>query len=258
MLAQMLEAAAAAHSDPPITDAEIRDQAAMLFIAGHDTTAAALAWFWYLLSQHPEIERRVLHEVDTVIGERPAVNDDVPRLSYLEMVVRESMRMYPVAGFLYGREAVEDVELDGYSLSRGSWVFIAPYIVHRDARLFPNPEVFDPDRFGPGRIDKLPPYVYIPFGGGPRICTGNKLALTQIVLLAATVLQRFQIVLDQAPPQMELGIVLRPKGALHMRALARSSRVTCRESSDFELSEESKAERNYSSRPACYGTGLAN
>jgi cytochrome P450 len=112
------------------------------------------------------------------------------------------------------------------SLSRGSWVFIAPYIVHRDVRLFPNPEVFDPDRFAPGRIDKLPPYVFIPFGGGPRICTGNKLALTQIVLLAATVLQRFRIVLDQAPPEIELGILLRPKGALRMCALARSNRAT--------------------------------
>ena len=227
MLAQMLEAAAAVHSDPPITDAEIRDQAAMLFIAGHDTTSAALAWFRYLLSQYPEVERRVLHEVDTVIGERPAVNDDVPKLSYLEMVVRESMRLYPVAGFLYGREAVEDVQLGGFTLWRGSWVFIAPYIVHRDARLFPNPEVFDPDRFAPGRIDEIRPNSFIPFGGGPRICAGNRLALMQIVLLAATILQRFRIVLDPAPPEKELGILLRPKEALLMCALARSNRAAC-------------------------------
>src|SRR5438093_3785680 len=165
----MLAAASKVHPDAPITDAEIRDEAATLFVAGHDTTSAALAWFWYLLSQHPEAERRVLQEVDTVLGDRPAASDDVPRLRYLEMVVRESMRLYPVAGFLFGREAVEEVELGGYTLPRGSWVFIAPYIVHRDKRLFPNPEVFDPERFAPGRSDTIPPYAYIPFGGGPRI-----------------------------------------------------------------------------------------
>jgi len=226
ILAQMLAAAAAVRSDAPITDAEIRDEAATLFIAGHDTISAALAWFWYLLSQHPEAERRVLHEVDAVLGDRPAVSDDVPRLRYLEMVVRESMRLYPVAGFLYGREAVEDVELGGYTLSRGSWILIAPYIVHRDEQLFPNPEVFDPDRFATGRIDEIAPYVFIPFGGGPRICTGNRLAMTQVVLLAATVLQRFRLALDQAPPEMELRILLRPKGALRMCALARGNRRT--------------------------------
>src|SRR5436190_17744858 len=124
------------------------------------------------------------------------------------MVVRESMRLYPVAGFLFGREAVEEVELGGYTLPRGSWLFIAPYIVHRDERLFPNPEVFDPERFAPGRIDEIPPYAFIPFGGGPRICIGNSLAMTQIALLTATVLQRFHVALDQDQPEMELEIVL--------------------------------------------------
>jgi cytochrome P450 len=221
ILAQMLAAASAVHPDSPIADAEIRDEAATLFVAGHDTTSAALAWFWYVLEQHPEVERRVLQEVDTVLGDRPATSADVHRLRYLEMVVKESMRLYPAAGFLFGREAVEDVELDGHTLRRGSWVFIAPYIVHRDARLFADPETFDPERFAPGRVDEIAPYAYIPFGGGPRICIGNSMAMMQIILLAATVLQRFRVALDQAPPEMELEIVLRPKGALRMRALPR-------------------------------------
>lgn len=225
MLAQMLAASSMVHPDNPLTDAEIRDEAATLFVAGHDTTSAALAWFWYVLAQHPAVEERVLREVDAVLGDRPPTAHDVPRLRYLDMVVKESMRLYPAAGFLFGREALEDVELGGCTLRRGSWVFISPFVVHRDARNYPNPEVFDPERFSPARIDSIPAYAYIPFGGGPRICIGNSLATTQIILLAATVLQRFRVALDQGPPALELEIVLRPRGGLRMRATPRVGRL---------------------------------
>jgi cytochrome P450 len=221
MLSQILNAAAQ-HPELGITDEEIRDEVATLFVAGHDTTSAALAWFWYALSQYPEVERRVLREVDG-LGERPLGFEDYPRLKYLERVVKEAMRLYPATGFLFTREAMEDVEVGGYTLKRGSWVLIAPYVVQRDPRNFPNPEVFDPDRFAPGRIQQIPPYAYIPFGGGPRICIGNSLATMEIVLLAATVLQKFRLVLDQPPPEPELEIVLRPRGGLRMRALPRQS-----------------------------------
>jgi cytochrome P450 len=162
----------------------------------------------------------VLREVDA-LGKRSVCHADLPRLKYLEMVVKESMRLYPATGFLFGREAVEDVELGGYTLKRGSWVFIAPYIVQRDVRYFPNPEVFDPERFAPGRVDEIPPYSYLPFGGGPRICIGNSLATMELVLLAATVLQKYRLTLDQPPPELEMEIVLRPKGGLRMRAQPR-------------------------------------
>jgi cytochrome P450 len=142
------------------------------------------------------------------------------------MVVKESMRLYPATGLLFGREAVEDVELGGYLLRRGSWIFIAPYVVQRDARYFANPEVFDPERFAPGRIEQIPPYAYIPFGGGPRICIGNSLATMELVLLAATVLQKYRLTLAQPAPEMEMEIVLRPKGGLRMRAQARDSQVS--------------------------------
>lgn len=216
MLSQILTAAAQ-FPEQGITDTEIRDEVATLFVAGHDTTSAAMAWFWYALSQAPDVERRVLEEVDA-LGKRPLSQTDLPRLKYLEMVVKESMRLYPASSFLFGREAIEDVELGGYTLKKGSWVFIAPYIVQRDARNFPNPEVFDPERFAPERIDQIPPYSYIPFGGGPRTCIGNSLAIMEFVLLAATVLQKYRLTLDQGPPEMELEIVLRPKGGLRMRA----------------------------------------
>jgi cytochrome P450 len=221
MLGQMLAAASSAPSDDRVTDAEIRDEAATLFVAGHDTTSAALAWFWYVLANHPDVERRVLSEIDGVLGDRPPTYDDTHRLRYLEMAVKESMRLYPAAGFLFGREAVEDVELGGYTLRRGSWVLISPYIVHRNPQYFPQPDVVDPERFAPGRVDSIAPYAYIPFGGGPRICIGSSLALMEAVLLAATVLQRFRLVLDQGTPEMELEIVLRPKGPVRMRALPR-------------------------------------
>ena len=222
ILAQMLKSASAVHADNPITDAEIRDEAATLFVAGHDTTSAALAWFWYVLMRHPEVERRALAEVDYVVGSRTVTGADFGQLRYLEMIVKESMRLYPVAGFLFGREAVEDVELGGHTLRRGSWVMIAPYIVHRNPRNFPDPECFDPDRFNPNRVGDIPAYAYIPFGGGPRTCIGNALATMQIVLMAATVLQRFRVSLEQGPPKIELQVVLRPKGGLRAKVTPRT------------------------------------
>ena len=220
MLGQMLAAAGRMDLAAPITDAEIRDEAATLFVAGHDTTSASLAWFWYVLSQNPEVERRALQEVDA-LGGRPPSFEDYPRLKYLEMTVKEAMRLYPASGFLFGRETVEDVELGGYTLRRGAWILISPYVVQHDPKNFKDPEKCDPERFAPGRIGEIPPYAYIPFGGGPRICIGNAFATMEMVLLAATVLQKVRLRLDQTPPPMELEIVLRPKGGLRMRAIPR-------------------------------------
>lgn len=225
ILGQMLAAAAGLKLDHPITPAEIKDEAATLFVAGHDTTSASLAWVWYTLASNPEAEQRALREVDTVLGSRPATFADLPRLKYLEMVVKETMRQYPASGFLFGREALEPVELGGYKLRRGAWVFISPYIVQHDAQNFPEPERFDPERFAPGRSSEIPPYAYIPFGGGPRICIGNLFAIMEMVLLTATVLQRYRLCLDQPPPELELEIVLRPKGGLRMRALSRAQQA---------------------------------
>jgi len=221
MLGQMLLAASVRDDESPITDEEIRDEVATLFVAGHDTTSAAMAWFWYVLAENPDAEMRVLREVDATCGDRPVTLSDLPRLKFLEAAVRESMRLYPPSAFLFGREAIEDVELGGHTLRRGSWIFISPYLVHRDPANFPDPERFDPDRFSTRRFEEIPPYAYIPFGGGPRICIGNSMATMQIVLLAATILQKFQLSLEQARPERDLEVVLRPKGGLRMRAEAR-------------------------------------
>ena len=221
MLGQMLAAASLRDDESPITDEEIRDEVATLFVAGHDTTSAAMAWFWYMLAENPDAEQRVLREVDAACGDRPVTLNDLPHLKYLEGAVKESMRLYPPSAFLFGRETIEDVELGGHTLRRGSWILISPYLVHRDPANFPDPLRFDPERFSPRRLEEIPPYAYIPFGGGPRICIGNSMATMQIVLLAATILQKFQLSLEQDPPQHELEVVLRPKGGLRMRAMAR-------------------------------------
>ena len=150
MLGQMLAAAGRLGLAAPITDAEIRDEAATLFVAGHDTTSASLAWLWYALSRNPEVERRVVREVQAALGGRAPTFEDLPRLKYLEMTVKETMRFYPASAFLFGREAVEDVELGGCTLRRGAWVFISPYVVQHDPSNYADPERFDPERFSPG------------------------------------------------------------------------------------------------------------
>jgi cytochrome P450 len=224
MLSLML-AAPAPGAGAPLTDQEARDEAATLFVAGHDTTSAALTWLWYALARNPGAERRVRAEVDAVLGERAATYADLPRLRCTEAAVKESLRLYPPSAFLFSRQAMEDVELGGYRLRRGSWVIISPYVMHRDPRHFREPEAFDPGRFAPGRVEEIPGYAYLPFGGGPRVCIGSALATMEMVLVAATVLQRFRM--DIAPGQgevePELAVVLRPKGGLRMRLTARES-----------------------------------
>ena len=223
MLTLMLSAASGMYPEDPITDREIRDEAATLFVAGHDTTSAALAWFWYLLGRNPEVEASLLREVDAVLGGRPATYADLRQLSLTEMAVKESMRLYPAAGVLFGRQAVEEVELGGHMLPRGSMVFMSPYLIHRDPKNYTDAEKFDPGRFRHGRVEAIPPYAYLPFGGGPRICIGSGLALMEIVLLAATVLQHHRLVPDPGQSEVEpaFEVVLRPKGAVKMRTAPR-------------------------------------
>jgi cytochrome P450 len=189
-----------------------------LFNAGHDSTAAGLAWVWYLVSRHPEVEARLRAEADAVLGDRPATWEDVPRLSYTEMVVKETMRLYPPTWSLFPRQAIADVELGGYLVRKGGIVNMSPYLLHYDARWFAEPEKFDPERFAPARAEALPACAYLPFGAGPHVCIGNAFALAEMKLIVATVLQRWR--LEPAPGQGEVKIeplvALRPKGGLQL------------------------------------------
>lgn len=199
-----------------MTDKQARDEAVTMFLAGHETTANALNWTFYALAQHPDILAKLHAEVDAVLGGRAPTLSDLDRLKYTEMVVKESMRLYPpVWGF--SREAIEDVQIGEYEVPKGSSLVISTYWTHRDARWFPNPERFDPERFSPEQESKIRKYAYIPFGGGPRICIGNSFAMMEARLLLATIVSRYTLSL--APGQrveMLPLITLNPKGGLPM------------------------------------------
>jgi cytochrome P450 len=207
-----------------MTDEQVRHEAMTLFLAGHDTTAGVLPWVWYLLARHPQAEARLVEEVDRVLHGRTPTADDLPRLAYAQMVVKETLRLYPQAYVLFARVAAEDVELGGYRIRRGSQLFPVPYIIHHDARWHPDPERFDPERFTPERFDQLPSCAWIPFGAGPRACIGAAFATMEMVLIVATVVQRVRLSLapGQGDPEPLPLFSLRPRGGLRMTAAPRA------------------------------------
>jgi cytochrome P450 len=198
-----------------MTDKQARDEAVTLFIAGHETTASALAWVWYLIAAHPEVETKLREEIDA-LGDLSPTFADLPRLSYTQQIIKETMRLYPPT-WLFPREAIEPVELGGYTLEKGSLVHLVPYIVQRDARFFEQPLEFRPERFADEK--SIPDYAYFPFGGGPRVCIGNSFTLMEMQLMIATILQRYDMALapDQGEPEMLPLITLLPKGGVRMQ-----------------------------------------
>lgn len=202
-----------------MTDAQARDEAMVLFLAGHDTTAAGLAWALYLLAQHPDAQRRAVAEVARVLEGRTPTYGDFAELTYLTMVVKEALRLYPPAIALFARQAIEDVELAGYTIRKGSVVYTFPWVVHRDPRWFPDPDRFSPERFTPDQEKQRPAFAYFPFGGGPRVCIGNAFAMTEMVLVLAVILQQLEISLrpDQGAVGLLAQMSLRPQGDIYLR-----------------------------------------
>ncbi len=199
-----------------MTDSQVRDEAMTLFLAGHETTSNALTWTWYLLSQRPEAEAKLHDELTVVLGERAPALNDLAQLRYTEMVVKESMRLYPPAWGL-SRQPIEDVEIGGYTLEKGNPVFIMPYVQHRDPRWFDEPARFLPERWEEDFEERLPKYAYMPFGGGPRVCIGNSFAMMEARLLLATIAQHFRLSLKPGyKVEPEPMITLRVKGGLPM------------------------------------------
>jgi cytochrome P450 len=174
-------------------DRQLRDEVATLFAAGHETTSNALTWTWYLLSQNPDVEAKLHKELDTVLNGRFPTLDDLRNLPYTAQVIKESMRLYPPAWILNGRVAIEDVEIGGYTIPKGSIIFISPYVMHRLPQYFPDPEQFDPDRWTPEMEKELPKFAYIPFGGGARVCIGNVFAQMEAQLILATIAQQYSL-----------------------------------------------------------------
>ncbi|HKS26895.1 MAG TPA: cytochrome P450 [Pyrinomonadaceae bacterium] len=199
-----------------MTDEQLRDEAMTIFLAGHETTANALTWTWYLLSQHPEIEAKLHAEVDAALGDRPPAVEDMPNLRYTEMVLAEAMRLYPPAWIL-GRRALKDYQAGGFHIPAGSIVVLSPYVMHRDPRYYPEPERFDPERWTMEAKEARPQFSYFPFGGGPRRCIGEGFAWMEGVLVIAALARHWRMRLVPGHPvEMWPMVTLRPRHGMRM------------------------------------------
>jgi cytochrome P450 len=204
-----------------MTDEQLRDELMTIFLAGHETTANALTWTWYLLSQNPEAEARLHEEIDRVLAGRLPDFDDVGKLKYTEMVLAESMRLYPPAWAL-GRLAMQDFEIGGYVVPRKSLVLMSQYVMHRDPRYFAEPLKFNPDRWTPEARESRPQFSYFPFGGGPRRCIGEGFAWMEGILLIATIARHWQMrLVPNHPVVLKPVITLRPKHGMRMTLIRR-------------------------------------
>lgn len=199
-----------------MSDVQVRDEAMTLFLAGHETTANALTWTWYLLSQNPAEERRLHKELDQVLAGRTPTLDDLPNLPYTRMVLSEAMRLYPPA-YAIGRQVVEPYPVRDYVIEPGATVFVSQYVMHRDPRYWFDFERFDPNRWTPEAQARRPKFSYFPFSAGPRVCIGEGFAWTEGILVLAALAQRWQarLVLGQ-PVALEPLITLRPKHGMRM------------------------------------------
>lgn len=203
-----------------LTDRQIREEVTTLFMAGHETPAIALAWTFYLLTRHPEIEGKVFVELNSVLGDRAPTGLDLENLKYTQAVLKESMRLYPPNRSI-GREAIRECEIGGHHIPAGAQLIMSQWVVHRDGRFFRSPEEFKPERWGEDSED-IPKYAYFPFGGGPRVCLGRSFAQIEMVLILARVIQKFIVEavrgfkVEPRPaillqPHGEVRVLLRPR-----------------------------------------------
>jgi cytochrome P450 len=208
-----------------MTTQQLRDEALTLFLAGHETTASALSWSWWLLAQNPRVEEKLHAELDTVLNGRTPTLDDLPRLTYTNHIITESMRLYPPAWAL-ARLAIKDHELGGYPVPKGTGIAAVSWLVHRDPRWYEKPEQFIPERWEGDLLKKNPRFAYFPFGFGARQCIGNSFALMEAHLVLASIAQRFRFRLLSEHPTIPLAsLTLRPRQGLHVVAEARTGPV---------------------------------
>ena len=207
-----------------MSDTQVIDESITLFSAGHETTANALTWTFYLLSQNPQAEAALHAELDRALAGRTPDLNDLPNLPYTEMVIKEAMRVFPPV-WLIPRQAIAEVAIGGYTLPKGQIIMLSPWVAHRDARFFSDPESFRPERWADGFEKQLPKGAYFPFGGGPRICIGNSFAMMEARLLLATLAQKYSLSLAPghrvAPEPL---ITLRPRYGMKMDLHARQPR----------------------------------
>jgi cytochrome P450 len=220
LLALLLQARDA-ETGTGMTDQQIRDEVMTLFVAGHETTANALAWAFAMLGQHPDVAQRLHAELETVLAGRPPTFEDLPRLTYTRMVIEEVLRLYP-SGWVMFRTPITDDVIGGQRIPAGAIVVLCPYAMHRSAAYWEHPERFDPERFSPERSAERPRYVYTPFGGGPRQCIGSAFALMEAQLILAMVAQRYEMHgVPGRPAKAHVAVVLQPRHGIHMVPRAR-------------------------------------
>ncbi len=215
-LLSMLLAARDEETGEKMSDEQLRDEVLTLILAGHETTANALSWTWYLLSQHREAERKRHAELDEVLAGRPPAMADLVNLNYTGMVIDEAMRIYPPV-WAIGRAAIEDDEIMGYRIPRGSNVMLSQWMTHRHPKFWEDPERFEPERFSAEGAAGRPRYAYFPFSGGPRQCIGNVFALTEAQLVLATIAQNYRLrLVPDHPIELQPLITLRPRHGVKM------------------------------------------
>jgi cytochrome P450 len=204
-----------------MSDDQLRDEVMTLFLAGHETTANALTWTWYLLSQNPEVEAKLHAEIDSVLGARLPTFEDVPNLKYTEMVMTEAMRIYPPV-WVMGRRSISGIKIGGYYIPPKSIILLSQYVIHHDKRFYAEPEKFAPERWASEKTKSLPKMAYFPFGGGPRLCIGEQFAWMEGLLLIATIAQKWKLRLVPGHKvELQPLITLRPKYGMKMRIEAR-------------------------------------
>jgi cytochrome P450 len=205
-----------------LSDEELRDQVFVMLFAGHETGANVLTWTWYQLGMHPEVQQRVQQEVDRELDGRPATLADCTKLTYTQTVIDETQRMYPQQ-WQGWRRALEDDEIDGYRIPAGTDIFYSPYHVHRHPDFWDAPETFRPERFTPEEVARRDRSAYLPFGSGPHKCIGNQFALTEMMLVIASTMQRYRIELESqehiAPKPL---ITLGPEKPVRVRLVPRT------------------------------------
>jgi cytochrome P450 len=215
-LLSMLLAAQDEDEGGGMTDQQVRDEAMTIFLAGHETTANALTWTWYLLSGAPGVEAALHAEIDRVLAGRLPTMADLPSLSYVERVVTESMRLYPPA-WIIGRRAIDEYQLGGHVAPPRAIVLMSPYVMQRDPRFYAEPDRFDPDRWTPEFRAALPKFAYFPFGGGPRQCIGESFAWMELILLVATISQQHRLRLVPGHPVVPQPLItLRARHGMRM------------------------------------------
>jgi cytochrome P450 len=200
-----------------MTDQQLRDEVVTMFLAGHETTALAIMYAWYLMSEHPHSAEKMHAEVDDVLGGEKATAEDSRRLPYTRAVVKETMRLLPPA-WIIGREAIEDVQIGRWTIPKGSQVLAPQSLVHVDERWYEKPDEFRPERWIEGIEDDLPRYAYFPFGGGPRVCIGNYFAMMESILVIATMAQHYEVKnVSPEPLRTTPAVTQRPATKIEMR-----------------------------------------